>query len=193
MGLLDKVLHSDTHAINLLTADHREVDGLFAEFEKAEHGSRKTSLVTDICIALAVHAEVEEQLFYPATRPVLGKDDQDMVDEAYVEHASLKGLIMRLNGQRASSPLFKGYVTTLKEYVQHHVKEEESQYFPKVEKTDLDLEALGAEMKKLKDKLMAKLATTPRQAGVVTIKLPPMKPLETRAAKELKRPLKSVA
>jgi hemerythrin superfamily protein len=193
MGLTDRVLYSETQAINLLTADHREVDSLFAEFEKAEHGSRKTSLVTDICTALAVHAEVEEQLFYPATRAVLGKEDQDMIDEAYVEHASLKGLIMRLNGQTATSPLFKGYVTTLKEYVQHHVKEEESDYFPKVEKTELDLEALGAEMKKLKDKLMAKLASTPRQAGVVTIELPTTKPLDVRAAKELKPPLKNAA
>lgn len=193
MGLIDRVLHSETHAINLLTADHREVDALFAEFEKAEHGSRKTAIVTKICTALAVHAEVEEQLFYPATRNVLDKQDQDMVDEAYVEHASLKGLILQLNGQRASSPLFKGYVTTLKEYVQHHVKEEESEYFPKVEKTDLDLEALGAEMKELKDELMARMATTPRQAGVVTIQLPKSKPLDVRASKELKRPLKTAA
>jgi hemerythrin superfamily protein len=193
MGILDKVLYSDTHAINLLTTDHRLVDSLFAEFEKAEHGSRKTALVNDICKALAVHAEIEEQLFYPATRPVLGKDDQDMIDEAYVEHASLKGLIMRLDGQRASSPLFKGYVTVLKEYVQHHVKEEESEYFPKVEKTDLDLEALGAEMKKLKDTLMSQLNSAPRPAGVVSIKLPRMKSLETRAGKVLKRPSKAAA
>ena len=81
MGIIDRVLHSDTHAINLLTADHREVDGLFAEYEKAEHANRKVALVNEILRALTVHAEVEEQIFYPATRAVLGKDDQDMVDE----------------------------------------------------------------------------------------------------------------
>jgi hemerythrin superfamily protein len=193
MGIIDRVLYSKTHAINLLTADHREVDGLFAQYEKAEQANRKVALVNDILRALTVHAEVEEQIFYPATRAVLKKDDQDMVDEAYVEHASLKGLILQLNGQNASSPLFKGYVTTLKEYVQHHVKEEEKDYFPKVEKTDLDLEALGAEMKELKDTLMSKLNSAPRQAGVVSIKLPPMKPLEVRSAKVLKRPSKTAA
>jgi hemerythrin superfamily protein len=151
----------------LLTADHREVDGLFAEYEKAEQANRKVALVNDILRALTVHAEIEERIFYPATRAVLEKDGQDMVDEAYVEHASLKGLILQLNGQSASSPLFKGYVTTLKEYVQHHVKEEEKEYFPKVEKTDLDLEALGTEMKGLKDTLMSKLNSAPRQAGAV--------------------------
>src|SRR5690606_16552786 len=103
----------------------------------------------------------------PASRAVLDQEDQDTVDEAYVEHASLKGLIMRLDGMRPSDPLFKGYVTVLKEYVQHHVKEEEREYFPKVEKTDLDLEALGLEMKKLKEELTRKLAAKGKKTGVV--------------------------
>jgi hypothetical protein len=173
---------SDTHATKLLTADHREVDALFEEFESADDSIKKASIVTHICRALTVHAEIEEKIYYPESRRVLEKDDQDMVDEAFVEHASLKGLIMRLDGMKPGDPLFGAYVTVLKEYVQHHVKEEEGEYFPKVEKTVLDLEAVGARMKTLKDQLMTQLAKTPMKRGEVVAKLLPSPSLERRAA-----------
>ncbi|WP_428309531.1 hemerythrin domain-containing protein [Hydrocarboniphaga sp.] len=172
---------SETHATKLLIADHREVDALFTEFESADDSAKKASIVTRICRSLTVHAEIEEKIFYPESRRVLDKDDQDMVDEAFVEHASLKGLIMRLDGMKPGDALFGAYVTVLKEYVQHHVKEEESEYFPKVEKTGLDLDALGARMKTLKDQLMAEMSKTPMKRGQVVAKLLPSVSLERRA------------
>lgn len=173
-------LRSETHAIKLLTADHREVDGLFEEFESTDNALAKVSIVNRICEALIVHAEVEERLFYPESRRVLGKDSQDMVDEAFVEHATLKGLIIRLDGMHANEPLFKAYVTVLKEYVQHHVKEEESEYFPKVGKTSLDLEAIGSRMKTLKEQLMSRTRIA-GDRGAVSAKLLPGRPLPERA------------
>jgi hemerythrin superfamily protein len=180
MSLFDT--QSETHAIKLLTADHREVDSLFKDFEAAENSAEKASIVTHICRALTVHAEIEEKIFYPESRRLLDKDDQDMVDEAFVEHASLKGLIMRLDGMKPGDHLFSAFVTVLKEYVQHHVKEEESEFFPKVQKLRLDLEALGARMATLKSKLMADLSKLPTTRGTVTAKLLPSPPLERRAA-----------
>lgn len=180
MSMFD--LKSETHATKLLTTDHREVDALFKEFESADDSVNKARIVTHICRALIAHAEIEEKIYYPESRRVLDKSDQDMVDEAFVEHASLKGLIMRLDGMKPGDALFGAYVTVLKEYVQHHVKEEESEYFPKVEKTRLDLEAVGARMKALKDKLMVELSRMPTKRGEVVAKLLPSLSLERRAA-----------
>eukprot|EP00456_Euglypha_rotunda_P073732 TRINITY_DN67229_c0_g1_i2.p1 TRINITY_DN67229_c0_g1~~TRINITY_DN67229_c0_g1_i2.p1 ORF type:complete len:126 (-),score=39.21 TRINITY_DN67229_c0_g1_i2:22-399(-) len=118
---------SSTHAVKLLETDHREVDAMFVEFEQASTAPDQIEIVSRICKALAVHTEIEERIFYPESRRVLKSDGQDQVDEAYVEHASLKGLIQRLDGMRANEPLFKAYVTVLKEYVLHHVKEEEKE------------------------------------------------------------------
>jgi len=179
MSFLD--IKSETHATKLLTADHRTVDALFEEFEGTEDSVKKASIVTQICRELTVHAEIEEKIFYPESRRVLEKDDQDMVDEAYVEHASLKGLLMRLDGMKPADHLFDAYVTVLKEYIQHHVKEEENEYFPKVEKTDLDLEAVGARMATLKEKLKAELSKLPTTRGKVTAKLLPSPSLERRS------------
>ncbi len=185
MSIFD--MKSDTHATKLLKADHREVDALFEQFENTDDKAEQTSIITKICRALTVHAEIEEKIFYPESRAVFGEEEQDMVDEAYVEHASLKGLILRLDGMRAGDPLFKAYATVLKEYVQHHVKEEESEYFPKVESSKLDLEVVGERMKILKDRLMAQQAKVPMKHGVVVAKLPPGLPLEQRAATTVSR------
>ncbi|WP_374679724.1 hemerythrin domain-containing protein [Hydrocarboniphaga effusa] len=174
-------LRSDSHAIKLLIADHREVDGLFKAVESASNANEKASLVTEICEALTVHAELEEKLFYPASRQILESGDQDLVDEAFVEHASLKGLILQLDGKRPSDPLFDAYVTVLKEYVQHHVKEEEAEYFPKVQRSTLDLEALGVQMLELKAALM-KRQKAKSVHGTVSANLIASKPLETRAS-----------
>jgi hemerythrin superfamily protein len=182
MSLLNP--RSSTHAIKLLETDHREVDAMFEEFEKASTGPDQTEIVSRICKALAIHTELEERIFYPESRKVLQSDGQDQVDEAYVEHASLKGLIQRLDGMRANEPLFKAYVTVLKEYVQHHVKEEEKDYFPDVEKTSLDLEAIGQRMLVLKEQLMTQLRDEGSHRGVVRAKLIESQPLPQRAMKK---------
>lgn len=147
-------VRSDRNAIKMLMEDHREVETLFQSFESAAGASRKAAIVSEICQSLAVHAQIEEQIFYPASRGVLDGDDEAMVDEAVVEHATLKYLMKNLQGMHADDPLFTGHVTVLKEYIQHHVSEEESDYFPKVAATSLDLDAIGERMHELKERLM---------------------------------------
>lgn len=153
-------------AIALLKADHREVDALFTQFERASGDSARVEIVSRICQALSTHATIEEKVFYPAAREVLGKDDQDLVDEAQVEHGSLKDLMKKLRGGNASSPQFEALVTVLKEYVQHHVKEEESEFFPKVQQRGLDGAAVGAQLQSLKARLAKR--TSPAAHGRVS-------------------------
>lgn len=164
------ISRSDTHAIKLLMGDHREVEALFKQFEASSDKTRQVSLLSEICLALTVHTQIEEQLFYPQSRKVLKQDQEDMVDEAVVEHATLKDLMSALRGMRATHPLFKAHATVLKEYIQHHVKEEESEYFPQVDKTSLDLEALGAQMHTLKQRLMKQLK--PGRSSGATVSVP---------------------
>jgi hemerythrin superfamily protein len=172
---------SATQAVQMLKSDHRKVDELFERFESTHDSVKKAGIVTEVCRALIVHAEIEEKLFYPASRSVLGSDDQKMVDEAFVEHASLKGLILRLDGMRPHDVLFDAYVTVLKEYVQHHVKEEEQEYFPKVEKSSLDLRELGRRMQAMNDDLAEQQRLDPAARGIVTAKLFPNLALARRS------------
>ena len=133
-------------AIKLLTADHREVDALFKKFEKTDDENEKAEIVANICQALSAHADIEEEIFYPAARDALEDKGEDLMDEAEVEHASIKSLVEQLQEAEPGSDLYDAKVTVLMEYVKHHVKEEEGEIFPKVKKSGLDLEELGAEM-----------------------------------------------
>ena len=136
------------NAIDLLKQDHEEVDGLFKDYEAAKkdgNSSTKLALASHICSALSVHATIEEELFYPAIRGV-DPDIDDLVDEAAVEHQSLKDIIGRLEAAPQSDPLYDAGVKVLSEYVKHHVKEEENEIFPKVRKSTIDLEELGERM-----------------------------------------------
>jgi len=162
---------SETHAVTLLKKDHRLVEKLFSECEQAEDNATKVELVTQICQALTVHAEIEETIFYPRAMRALGAEDDELVREAAVEHGTLKGLIAQLNGATPRNAMFDAYVKVLKEYVQHHVKEEENELFPKVEATDLDLEALGQELFELKQKLESRVAdqAKPSKSTVVVV------------------------
>lgn len=132
-------------AIALLKADHRTVEELFEKFENAKRSDQKVRLAQEICDELTVHAAVEEQDFYPAAQEVLS-GDKDLIDEAKVEHASLKWLIAQIEAESPDSELWESKVIVLKEYVEHHVKEEEKEMFPKLKKTELDLKALGAQL-----------------------------------------------
>ena len=134
-------------AIKLLMTEHREVEALFKKFEKAkEDDAEKADIVAQICEALSTHAEIEEEIFYPAARDALSEKGEDLLDEAEVEHASIKSLVAQLEEAEPDDDLYDAKVKVLTEYVQHHVKEEEGELFPKVRKTDLDLNQLGAEM-----------------------------------------------
>lgn len=141
----------------LLQRDHREVKKLFKEFEqRAKDGAaarERQALAEQICMLLSVHAELEEELFYPAARQA--EVDSDLLDEAEVEHASAKELIAQIRGMSPDAALYDAKVIVLGEYVDHHVKEEEGEMFPKCRKSDMDLEALAGMLEQRKEELMA--------------------------------------
>lgn len=141
-------------AIALLKADHREVEKLFGQFEKAKDSDRRKALADKICLELRIHMQIEEEIFYPASREVL-KDD-DIVDEAVVEHAAARDLMGEIEGMRPTEDLFDAKMTVLQEQIEHHVEEEETEYFPKVKKTDMDIKAIGARLKTRKEELLAR-------------------------------------
>jgi hemerythrin superfamily protein len=142
-----------TDALALLKADHDLVEDLFGKFEKARTDEQKDALADQICMELTIHAQIEEEIFYPAVREAI--DDEDLIDEAEVEHATAKDLIAQIEDSQAGDDKFEAKVTVLGEYIRHHVKEEESEMFPKVKKTDLDLKELGSEMAARKAELQS--------------------------------------
>lgn len=149
-------------AVALLSADHKEVKQLFKDYDKlvdAEAGDEdKALLAQQICTMLTVHATAEEEIFYPAARSAL--DEEDLLDEATVEHASAKDLIAQLLEASPEDELYDAKVKVLGEYIDHHVKEEEGELFPKLKKTDLDLVQLGTQLRARKEELMSELQET---------------------------------
>ena len=140
-------------ATALLRADHKKVAELFAEYEAARSPAKKKKLVAQICIELAVHAQVEEEIFYPAVKKAL--KDKELVPEATVEHATLKELIAQVEFIEPDGEMYDAKIKVLSEYVKHHVKEEQNEMFPKAVATRLDMAALGAELSGRKAELMA--------------------------------------
>lgn len=134
-------------AIDLLTEDHEKVAAMFEEYEAL--GDRamasKKKLATQICTELTKHALAEEEIFYPAVRAA-GKDKEDLIDEATVEHASAKDLIAQIMEMEASEDLFDAKVKVLSELIEHHVKEEEEEMFPKARAAKLDMATLGQQI-----------------------------------------------
>lgn len=141
--------------IALLKADHKEVSEMFEKFETAR--STKEKLARQICQALTVHAQIEEEIFYPAAREALGEDGKDLLDEAKVEHNAVKQLIISIEGATAGDDLFEAHVTVLGEYTRHHVKEEEGELFPKLRKSEMDLVEVGHRLAERKKELMSKM------------------------------------
>jgi len=139
----------------LLTADHKAVKALFKQFEQLaeqdEDDEGKATLVEQICNALTIHAEVEEEIFYPAVREAI--EDDALMDEADVEHASAKDLIGQLEKMAPGDDHYDAKVTVLGEYINHHVEEEEGEMFAKARRADVDTAALGEEMAKRKAEL----------------------------------------
>lgn len=141
-----------THeATALLRADHKLVDALFDEFEKARSRTKKQALVAQICQELTVHAQIEEEIFYPQVQDAL--NDHELVPEAIVEHQTLKDLIAQIEEAEPDEELYDARVKVLAEYVRHHVKEEQNEIFPKVRKSDLDLKEIGDQLIQRKDEL----------------------------------------
>jgi len=145
------------NALELLKHDHHEVDEMFKQYEsmkEATDDSAKEELVAQICEALTVHAQIEEAIFYPAARKALPEEQgKDLLDEAAVEHQTLKDIVGRLEMAPTSDPLYDAGVKVLSEYVKHHVKEEENELFPKVRQANLDLQAIGQQLADRKEQL----------------------------------------
>jgi hemerythrin superfamily protein len=144
-------------AIKLLKDDHKQVEAWFEEFENTNSASKKQKLANQICLALTVHAQIEEEIFYPACRDA--GVEEDMMDEADVEHDGAKKLIKEIEAGKAGDDHWDAKVTVLGEMIKHHVKEEEQRdgMFAKAKKSDLDLKELGAELKARKDELMKQM------------------------------------
>jgi hemerythrin superfamily protein len=151
-----KAASAPKDAIALLKADHEAVSQLFAEYEKSRSVPNKKALVAEICTALTVHAQIEEELFYPAVKSAL--KDKLLVPEATVEHTSVKDLIAQLEGVQPDGEMYDAKVKVLSEYVKHHVKEEQTEMFPKAKASSLDMVELGALMAARKDELLAQAA-----------------------------------
>jgi hemerythrin superfamily protein len=140
-------------AIALLRADHKMVDELFKEYEKTRSNVRKQQIVATICKELSVHAQIEEEIFYPAFKEAL--KDKELIPEATVEHATLKDLISQVEGIKPDGEMFDAKIKVMSEYVKHHVKEEQNEIFPKAKEAKLDLVELGAKLAKRKAELLA--------------------------------------
>ena len=147
---------SKTDAITLLTDDHKAVKKLFKTYEglAADEGNEaeKADIAAQICRELTNHAQIEEEIFYPALREAL--EEVDLIDEAAVEHATVKDLIEQIEAMKPGDDLYDAKVTVLGEYVDHHVREEQNEIFPRAKKK-VDVETLGQELKDRKMELQA--------------------------------------
>lgn len=148
IGRLTREQTVPADAPDLLMQDHREAESLFEQFEQTEEPDRLAVLARRICLALSVHAILEEEIFYPAARELLEDDPEspDLLDEAEVEHAAAKALIAEIQAMMPREPLFRAKVKVLGEYVMHHVREEETRLFPKLREIGLEAYPLGADL-----------------------------------------------
>jgi len=161
----DRSTDAPRDAIALLKQDHRTVSQLFDEFEKADE-EEQSAIAQRVCQLLTVHAQIEEELLYPAAKEAFEgeEEDEDLVNEAEVEHGSAKELIAKIEGMSSGDEHFKATVTVLGEYIKHHVKEEESELFPQLKKTELDLKELGGRLAERKFALMEQLGIEEQEA-----------------------------
>ena len=145
------------NAFDLLEQDHREVEEWFDEFDELKDSDedRKGELAEKICLALKVHAQIEEEIFYPQAREA--SEDNDLIDEAVVEHATVKNLIGEIEAMEVGEELYDAKIRVLGEMVKQHIKEEEEELFPELQATKMDLDAVGKELAERKQELMAEM------------------------------------
>ena len=150
-------------ACSLLDADHRNVKKMFASYEEltksraASARDKRRDLAMQICMELTVHAQIEEEIFYPAARAAIM--ETDLLDEAEVEHAGAKDLIAQIQEAGQVDDMFDAKVKVLGEYIDHHVKEERNELFPKARAArKLDLVAMREQLAARKEELMAEMS-----------------------------------
>lgn len=153
----DEPLATGLDAIDLLEADHRLVEELFDRYDHADMGEKR-GIAEAICAALKIHAQIEEEIFYPAAAEATGA--LDLLAEAQVEHAAARDLIAQIELGHPGEPLFDAKVRVLGEYVDHHVIEEEDELFPLCREAGLDLVALGLALQQRRHQLMVGLAVS---------------------------------
>lgn len=154
-------------AIALLKADHRKVEDLFAKFEKASGAERKRAIAEEICLELTVHAQIEEEIFYPACE---GAVEEDLLKEGYVEHDGAKVLIAEIEAGGPGDEFYDTKVKVLSELIEHHVEEEEKRVegmFSQARAAGVDVDALGLELAARKEELLAQY----KSGGTPTPKL----------------------
>ena len=150
---------STPDACTLLDSDHRAVKKLFTQYEELSGSKAKSSMQTrreladQICSELRVHAQLEEEIFYPAVRAAI--KEKDLLDEAEVEHSTAKDLIAQIQEATDVDDMFDAKVKVLGEYIDHHVKEERNDMFPKARASKLDLVAMREELQARKEELIA--------------------------------------
>jgi hemerythrin superfamily protein len=175
--LMDKNNADDTAAehsggaINVLTDDHNRVRGLFKYFAQLEGDgptAARIAVVDDICKELVIHAAIEDELFYPAARNAI--NDDDLVNEAQVEHDAIRYLMDQLSPVNKDDTRFCAKVKVLREYVKHHMDEEEKEFFPKVKQAKIDLPALGQQLMERREALRAQLKSPEHVTGFRPVK-----------------------
>lgn len=142
-------------AIALLKADHRMVEELFEKFEGAKGDGAKEKIARQICLELTVHAQIEEEIFYPACE---GKVEEDLLKEAYVEHDGAKVLIAEIEAGGPDDDYYEAKVKVLSEQIEHHVEEEEKRMegmFSQARHAGLDMDALGEQLRARKNELVS--------------------------------------
>jgi len=151
-----KTQDASPNAFELLEQDHREVEEWFDEYDELnKDDNRKGPLAAKICLALKVHAQIEEEIFYPQAREAT--KDKDLVDEAVVEHATVKNLIGEIEAMEVGEELYDAKMRVLGEMVKHHIKEEEEELFPELEAAKMDLDTVGKEIAERKEELMSEM------------------------------------
>jgi hemerythrin-like domain-containing protein len=145
-------------ALEMLEADHRKVEALFEQYEEEKESGEETKqpIAERICGELTVHAQVEEEIFYPWLRENLSDEEMELVEEALVEHATAKDLIAQLEGAEIDET-YDAKVKVLSEYIKHHVQEEENEIFEQVADKQEELDELGQQMAARKAELMEEM------------------------------------
>ena len=172
-------------AAALLKADHRKVEDLFATYENSKSKSTKAKLAQQICMELTIHATIEEEIFYPGVK---GQVEDDMLDEAYVEHDGAKVLIGELLAGTPEDDFYDTKVKVLSEEIKHHVKEEEQRdgIFAQAKKAGVDMMALGEQLAARKAELMkaykASGIPTPETRSMRGVELKVGHPVESATA-----------
>ena len=158
------------NAIEMLKADHARVEDLFAAFKKLEDGDSPeiVDIVTMACLELMVHSKLEKEVFYPALQRLNDAELSKQLAEAEVEHESIDLLVEKLLTQSLDDEQYKANFTVVREFVEHHVKEEEEEMFPRVEALKIDLDALAKKMRARQMELVEEIESDPDIATAST-------------------------